>query len=125
LFRISWKTWKTCAIVLRFYAEAGTGRRDKTALRDIQSGGDDVWQGDHAWGKRQPAETGDVVTISMKNVSLEDVRMKVKNVSLDLRAGEVIGLAGMEGSGQGMFIRACAGLVRPVGGRILNSKVRT
>jgi ABC-type uncharacterized transport system ATPase subunit len=37
---------------------------------------------------------------------------------LDLRAGEVIGLAGMEGSGQGMFMRACAGLVRPVGGKV-------
>ncbi|GJQ36751.1 MAG: ATP-binding cassette domain-containing protein [Anaerolineales bacterium] len=68
-------------------------------------------------GERQPAQTGGVV-LSMKNVSLEDVRMKVKNVSLDVRAGEVIGLAGMEGSGQGMFIRACSGLMRPVGGRI-------
>jgi general nucleoside transport system ATP-binding protein len=68
-------------------------------------------------GARQPAETGDVV-LSMKNVSLEDARMRVKNVGLDVCAGEVIGLAGMEGSGQDMFIRACAGLMRPVGGRV-------
>lgn len=27
--------------------------------------------------------------------------LKIKDVSLDLRAGEVIGLAGLEGSGQG------------------------
>jgi general nucleoside transport system ATP-binding protein len=68
-------------------------------------------------GERQPAEVGNVV-LSLKNISLEDVRLKIKNVDLDIRAGEVIGLAGMEGSGQGMFIRACAGLVRPVSGRV-------
>ena len=68
-------------------------------------------------GERQSAEVGEVV-LSLKNISLEDVRLKIKDASLDLRAGEVIGLAGLEGSGQGMFIRACAGLVRPVGGRV-------
>jgi general nucleoside transport system ATP-binding protein len=68
-------------------------------------------------GERQPAKTGDTV-LSLKNVSLEDVRLRIKDVNLDLRAGEVIGLAGLEGSGQGMFIRACAGLVRPVGGKV-------
>jgi simple sugar transport system ATP-binding protein len=39
-------------------------------------------------------------------------------MSLDVRGGEVIGLAGMEGSGQGLFLRAIAGLVRTVDGRI-------
>lgn len=68
-------------------------------------------------GERQPAEAGDVV-LSLKDVSIEDMRLKIKNVDLDVRAGEVIGLAGMEGSGQGLFMRACSGLVRPVGGRI-------
>ncbi len=68
-------------------------------------------------GERQSAQTGEPV-LELKNISLEDVRLKIKNVDLNLRAGEVIGLAGMEGSGQGMFIRACAGLVRPVGGSI-------
>jgi len=68
-------------------------------------------------GARQPAQAGDSV-LSLQNVSLEDARLKIKNVTLDVRAGEVIGLAGMEGSGQGMFIRACAGLVRPVGGYV-------
>ncbi len=68
-------------------------------------------------GARQPAGTGDIV-LSLEDVSLEDARMKIRNVDLDVRAGEVIGLAGMEGSGQGMFIRACAGLIRPVGGKV-------
>ncbi|MFN8433292.1 MAG: ATP-binding cassette domain-containing protein [Anaerolineales bacterium] len=69
-------------------------------------------------GERQPAKTGDVV-LSLKNVSLEDPRVRIDHVNVDIRAGEVIGLAGLEGSGQGMFIRACAGLVRPVGGKVI------
>ena len=69
-------------------------------------------------GERQPIQTGDTV-LELKGVSLEDVRLKIKNISLNLRAGEVIGLAGLEGSGQDLFIRACAGLVRPVGGRVI------
>jgi simple sugar transport system ATP-binding protein len=73
-------------------------------------------------GARQPVGGTDVV-FTMQDVSIEDVRLRIKNVNLELRAGEVIGLAGMEGSGQGLFIRACSGLVRPVGGRIkLNDK---
>lgn len=68
-------------------------------------------------GERQPADAGDII-LSLKDISLEDVRLKIRNVDLNVRAGEVIGLAGMEGSGQGMFIRACAGLMRPVGGRV-------
>jgi len=68
-------------------------------------------------GERQTAEAGGTI-LSLNNISLEDVRLKIKDVNLDLRAGEVIGLAGLEGSGQGMFIRACAGLVRPVEGKV-------
>lgn len=68
-------------------------------------------------GARQPAGTGDVV-LSLADVSLEDARMKIRKVDLEVRAGEVIGLAGMEGSGQGMFMRACAGLIRSVGGKV-------
>jgi len=56
--------------------------------------------------------------LSLRGVSIEDVRLKIKDVNLDVRRGEVIGLAGMEGSGQGPFLRACAGLIRPVAGRV-------
>jgi ABC-type uncharacterized transport system ATPase subunit len=36
--------------------------------------------------------------------------------SLTVRAGEVVGLAGLEGSGQRPFLRTCAGLARPAAG---------
>lgn len=68
-------------------------------------------------GERQ-STIQDGFNLSLKDVSLEDARLKIKNVNLDLKAGEVIGLAGMEGSGQDLFMRACAGLMRTVGGRI-------
>jgi simple sugar transport system ATP-binding protein len=55
----------------------------------------------------------------LDNLELEDARLHIKTTHLDVRAGEVIGLAGMEGSGQALFLRACAGLVRPVGGKLL------
>lgn len=58
------------------------------------------------------------LTLLLDNIALEDARLKIKGVNLEVRAGEVIGLAGMEGSGQDLFMRACAGLARTVGGRI-------
>lgn len=70
------------------------------------------------FGGRQPIPAGDIV-LQLDKVSLEDSRLQIKGVTLDVRAGEVIGLAGMEGSGQTTFLRACAGLVRSVSGKIL------
>jgi simple sugar transport system ATP-binding protein len=57
--------------------------------------------------------------LEMSNVDLEDYRLRMKGINVKVCDGEVIGLAGMEGSGQSLFLRACAGLVRPVGGEIL------
>jgi simple sugar transport system ATP-binding protein len=61
--------------------------------------------------------------LSVNNVCVEDYRLKIQNVTLELKAGETIGLAGMEGSGQDLFLRSVAGLIRTVNGRIvLNDK---
>jgi general nucleoside transport system ATP-binding protein len=68
-------------------------------------------------GARQPLSRHGCV-LSVKNLSIEDARLKITDVNLDVDGGEVIGLAGMEGSGQGAFLRACAGLIRPVEGRV-------
>lgn len=56
--------------------------------------------------------------LRLENISVEDYRLKIQRVSINLRQCEVIGLAGMEGSGQSLFLQACAGLVRPTGGRL-------
>jgi len=70
------------------------------------------------FGGRQSIQVGDVV-LKLEKVSLEDSRLQIKDVTLNVQAGEVIGLAGMEGSGQAAFLQACAGLVRSVSGKIL------
>ena len=66
--------------------------------------------------KHTSRQEGSVLTLN--EVSMEDARLKVRDVNFEAHAGEVIGLAGMEGSGQDLFLRACAGLVRTVGGRV-------
>jgi simple sugar transport system ATP-binding protein len=67
--------------------------------------------------QRQKIQPGKPV-LEMRNVGLEDYRLKMKGINVKICAGEVIGLAGMEGSGQTLFLRACAGLLRPVGGEL-------
>ncbi len=72
---------------------------------------------------RKPIKIQAEPLLTLRNVSVEDYRLKIQNVSMDMYPGEVIGLAGMEGSGQGLFLRSVAGLVRTTGGRIiLNNK---
>jgi general nucleoside transport system ATP-binding protein len=68
-------------------------------------------------GGRTAAVPGATV-ISLNGVSLEGVRLQIQDVTLEARAGEIVGLAGMEGSGQSVLLSACAGLIRPVAGRI-------
>ena len=65
----------------------------------------------------QKYEKGQPV-IELRDLELEDYRIKINRINLSVHEGEVIGLAGMEGSGQTLFLRACAGLLRPVGGEI-------
>lgn len=67
--------------------------------------------------QRKTINPGESV-LEMKNVTLEDYHLQVKDINVKVCQGEVIGLAGMEGSGQTLFLRASAGLLRPVGGEI-------
>ena len=66
---------------------------------------------------RTAAELGKPVLIC-RDVTLADRLITVRNLDLDVRAGEVVGLAGMEGSGQRTLLRACAGLHKVSDGEI-------
>ncbi len=68
-------------------------------------------------GDRKPCGA-DEVGVSLRKLSMENYRLKIRDVDLEIRCGEVIGLAGMEGSGQGLFLRAISGMSRTVGGKI-------
>lgn len=69
--------------------------------------------------ERKPYEGNGHSTLVLRDVAVEDHRLKIEKVSLELRSGEVIGLAGMEGSGQDLFLRSVAGLVRTTHGHII------
>ncbi len=56
--------------------------------------------------------------LELENITVSDWRLEVKSVSFEVRSGEVIGLAGLEGSGQRLVLKVCAGLLRPSSGRI-------
>lgn len=47
-----------------------------------------------------------------------ELRAGTKPVTVTLRAGEILGLAGLEGHGQDQFLRVLAGLERPPAGRV-------
>jgi simple sugar transport system ATP-binding protein len=68
--------------------------------------------------ERQPVTLGEPA-LELQDVTVQTYRLTVPHLSLTVRAGEVVGLAGLEGSGQRLMLQACVGLQRPAGGRIL------
>jgi len=69
---------------------------------------------------KKNAEPGDVV-LSVRNITVSSETHKnnaVKNVSFDVRAGEIVCLAGIDGNGQTEFIAALTGLEKLSNGSI-------
>jgi simple sugar transport system ATP-binding protein len=58
------------------------------------------------------------ISLRVEDVTIRERLVTVENLSLQVAASEVLGLAGLEGSGQRTLLRACAGLVRVDSGRI-------
>jgi ABC-type uncharacterized transport system ATPase subunit len=56
--------------------------------------------------------------LTLRDLSVDDFRLRISGINLDLQKGEVIGLAGMEGSGQRQFLQALAGMRTPIKGEI-------
>ena len=63
-------------------------------------------------------ETPGANILAMKDVSGRGGRTGLKNCDVVVRQGEVVGLAGLEGSGQGVFLRIAGGLKQPTKGSI-------
>ncbi|MEA3326737.1 MAG: ATP-binding cassette domain-containing protein, partial [Chloroflexota bacterium] len=61
----------------------------------------------------------DSVVFELEDLVVEKYPLKIGPVNFNLHAGEVVGLAGMEGSGQDVLLRACVGLLRSVSGRVI------
>jgi general nucleoside transport system ATP-binding protein len=69
---------------------------------------------------KEPAKAGTPV-LEVRDVTVVDPRgfQVVKNVSFEARAGEVLGIAGVQGNGQTELIKSLLGLMRPDAGEIL------
>ena len=70
--------------------------------------------------EKKPAEPGEPL-LQVENLRVNDERglEAVRGVSFEVRAGEIVGIAGVDGNGQTELIEAITGLRRPEGGRIL------
>jgi simple sugar transport system ATP-binding protein len=68
---------------------------------------------------KEAAEPGEVV-LSVKNLVVQDDRLHtvVDDVSFDVRAGEIVGVAGVQGNGQTELVEAITGLMLPIAGHI-------
>jgi ABC-type uncharacterized transport system ATPase subunit len=69
----------------------------------------------------KPTATPGEVVLELDNVSVRDDRglEKVREVSLQVRAGEIVGIAGVDGNGQTELVEAITGLHRRESGRII------
>lgn len=69
--------------------------------------------------EKRIAKAGDVV-LEVKDLVVADAQKQitVDEVSFDVRAGEILGVAGVQGNGQTELVEAVTGLRRPVSGTI-------
>jgi ABC-type uncharacterized transport system ATPase subunit len=70
--------------------------------------------------EKSPHEPGDVV-LEVQDLTVLNERgiPAVKHVSFEVRAGEILGVAGVQGNGQTELVEALTGLRRAVSGRVL------
>ncbi|MDN2579660.1 ABC transporter ATP-binding protein [Aquibium sp. ELW1220] len=68
-------------------------------------------------GEPKPAE----VKLSVKNLTVKDSRgvTMVSDVSFDVRAGEIVGIAGVAGNGQSELLETIAGIRKAISGSVL------
>lgn len=69
--------------------------------------------------KKKKAQTGDVI-LDVQNLEVLNPQnqVAVDGVSFQVKAGEVLGIAGVQGNGQTELVRALTGLLKPVDGKI-------
>ncbi|MDX2098633.1 MAG: ATP-binding cassette domain-containing protein [Leptolyngbyaceae cyanobacterium bins.59] len=66
----------------------------------------------------KPATFQEETALEFQGISLKTDRLTLTVDRLTVRRGEVIGLAGLEGSGQQLLLQLCAGLLHPVQGQL-------
>lgn len=75
--------------------------------------------GDHAPPTRAPVQPADLPAWRLDAVTARDGNLTLKQLNLSLPPGAVVGLSGLEGSGQQILLRLLCGRVQPEAGRVL------
>jgi general nucleoside transport system ATP-binding protein len=67
-----------------------------------------------------PASPGDII-LDVKNITWRDRKgiARVDNVSFNVRAGEIVGIAGVSGNGQSELLDCITGILKPATGEIV------
>lgn len=67
-----------------------------------------------------PANPGEVM-LSIKNMNVRDANgiQKIRDLSIDVRAGEIVGIAGVDGNGQSELLQGLCGLLPVESGEII------
>ena len=70
--------------------------------------------------EKGPAKPGKTI-LSVENLTVKDHQgvARVDNVTFQVRAGEIVGIAGVSGNGQSELLEALSGIVKPASGKIL------
>ncbi|MFM8321399.1 MAG: ABC transporter ATP-binding protein, partial [Chloroflexota bacterium] len=98
----------------RKVATIEAGQATKAGLSQMMVGREVIFE-----AIRQPQPPGETL-FEMRGVSFRhpDGRLRLQEINLQVRAGEIVGLAGVEGNGQLELVQAVMGLVEPTGGSI-------
>ncbi len=87
---------------------------DKEALARMMIGRDIIFS-----SRRTPQQAGDVVArVDGLNLVNDDDRELLKDINLEVRSGEIVGVAGVEGNGQLELVNSIIGLIQPASGTI-------
>jgi simple sugar transport system ATP-binding protein len=87
------------------------------ALAAVMLGGAPPPDADASAADTAPRVAGPVLARALElQVEREGGGLAVRGVSLELHAGEIVGIAAVEGNGQRELLRAVAGVLRPVSG---------
>jgi simple sugar transport system ATP-binding protein len=70
--------------------------------------------------EKGPATPG-AVLLAVEGLSVRDARgtLRLDHASFEVRAGEIVGIAGVSGNGQSELMEAIAGIRRPTSGRVM------
>ncbi len=68
--------------------------------------------------KAEPQEPGDAV-LSLCNISARNAAKHLDDITLEVRAGEIMGIAGVSGNGQSLLADVFGGVVAPASGTIM------